>query len=866
MKGVNMATKERPAQRCTHCNKDISLNKLAVETTWATKLGERCKKDVKTADLREATKEVLRLYDDTKKQTSSTASAGEEDHRQGQSIFAVKRVSKFKQPLRLQLSASNADTTSLEWKEVNLDGLPLDAKTAIDLIFEGSANASRKHNAHVIEYAMVGRSVAQHKTDYAKKLSNLPQGRFMELRGSLENDTTEEAILVSSALEEPRVSKHTELLQNALAALSDLDHNVVWKVFDVQRTPKGATTAAAGDQTRREKETRTTSAQDSRNAAEDHRDHDDSAKDESDDDFDEPTSNNSGDATYRQQSRSVLPPPKAVTFEDHDHYANLQRWLLHEDTPQTMSRGQQWEHLARDIMFVQNVGSPFFDAHQLAIFSDWSGNYRDKTSYWITQSLQSFAVLEAQKDVLVWLTRNNGVDIQRLTLTFFPPGIAGPVWKTPIKKTSPFQLYMRTDGLQLRIDEFSTAGKWKVESRHVMAEKQEAEIMKKKSAAALGDTKGFDRVFNTPSRRAQIVEVSSRENLRNYKVTLKGGYIFRSSERTFDADKEDPRLQFFEPRGQVTVADGDPNWVTPITNGLQIFSCDPGSRDVLTSVNMNSGRTYKIGPGFGSYATSRLTRASKLQEDVAEQINAKVSREIKAVEATQSALNKGRVERTDAAGLQRLNENVAAARAALDAAKAVARKLPDIKPQLEAIEKLHKQVTCRKELVHGVAARFLAAGDIVFYPAFNHNDIHRRRLGKGPQGYAKHAFQRAAHGELRIKSQRYMANVGRDLFKNCEAFSTKACCGCGKLKQVGKSKFYKCIPCETCRDRDGNAGTGAGQQAFARSLEWLDPDVYSMRPIEVKEEPKEATQGEPASEMGGDAEGATEQEMSVGVF
>ncbi|KAJ3159519.1 alpha mannosidase-like protein [Geranomyces michiganensis] len=189
------------------------------------------------------------------------------------------------------------------------------------------------------------------------------------------------------------------------------------------------------------------------------------------------------------------------------------------------------------------------------------------------------------------------------------------------------------------------------------------------------------------------------------------------------------------------------------------------------------------------------------------------------------------MERTDAAGLQRLNEKVDAACAALEAVKAIARKLPDIKLQLDAVEKLHQQITCRKELVQDVAAWFLAANDIVFYPAFDHSNIHWQKLGKGPQGYTKQAFQRTANGELRTKAQRYMVNVGRDLFKNCEAFSIKAaCCSCGRLKQVGKNKFYKCYHCETCQDRNGNAGIGAEQQAFARSLEWLDLDpAYKKR-------------------------------------
>ncbi|KAI8588848.1 hypothetical protein BDZ88DRAFT_176216 [Geranomyces variabilis] len=90
--------------------------------------------------------------------------------------------------------------------------------------------------------------------------------------------------------------------------------------------------------------------------------------------------------------------------------------------------------------------------------------------------------------------------------------MAGPVWKTPVKKISPFRLQMQIDGLQLRIDEFFKAGKWKVESRHIMAGKKEADRMKKKkSAAALCNTKGFDRVFQIQKNRFASLFSSMRK-------------------------------------------------------------------------------------------------------------------------------------------------------------------------------------------------------------------------------------------------------------------------------------------------------------------------------------------------------------------
>ncbi|KAJ3156001.1 hypothetical protein HDU89_005564 [Geranomyces variabilis] len=137
---------------------------------------------------------------------------------------------------------------------------------------------------------------------------------------------------------------------------------------------------------------------------------------------------------------------------------------------------------------------------------------------------------------------------------------------------------------------------------------------------------------------------------------------------------------------------------------------------------------------------------------------------------------------------------------------------------LQAMAKVQRDIDKKVRHIHRIAARFIASYDIVLHPSVEH-------MGKtgahASQTFTEAALIQAAHAEHLKLLTMLLESQGRKLSLVSEAFSTRACCCCGNLQNLGRKRVIWCTKCKTTRHRDGNAACVIGQLAFLRALIWL---------------------------------------------
>ncbi|KAJ3183476.1 hypothetical protein HDU87_006795 [Geranomyces variabilis] len=253
----------------------------------------------------------------------------------------------------------------------------------------------------------------------------------------------------------------------------------------------------------------------------------------------------------------------------------------------------------------------------------------------------------------------------------------------------------------------------------------------------------------------------------------------------------------------------------------RIICVDPGVRIFVKLFDPLTGDEFDIGAGIEGEVISRLKKIVKQQQDLDKLLNndARVIAMRAKVASYRQALGAARAAGGD--DVKYAKEILESAEKELYDLLEEIRQEPGPQSYLRQMVGLQSDIDQKVKLIHSISARFLATFDVVLHPSFEHERMMKKRA-KGPQSLVKAAFARVSHAEHLTLLTKLLESQGRRVIIVSEAFSTRACCSCGRLHNVGRKKLFVCRTCMTTRHRDGNAACVIGQLAFLRALIWFN--------------------------------------------
>ncbi|KAJ3143678.1 hypothetical protein HDU90_000443 [Geranomyces variabilis] len=292
----------------------------------------------------------------------------------------------------------------------------------------------------------------------------------------------------------------------------------------------------------------------------------------------------------------------------------------------------------------------------------------------------------------------------------------------------------------------------------------------------------------------------------------------------FDPDCDHPNLRTFHPSPYIYLRRSRVPTPQVSEHVLRVAAADPGSRPLLSLKPVHNKEEYEMGRDLEQFISSREKKIARLQSDVDKLIGKGTRGRLVPVLRIQqqiASLRNGLSSPSTIAQIYALRNALETVEADYEKARAEFRRTDVAVRDLASKQAiLQRDVKNQIGAVHSAVARFITAGcNVLLLPTFDFAQITRRR-DKGPQGIVKHTFSRVSHSKLFKLLRKLFDQEGGGLVVVDEAFSTKACCQCGRLRNLGRLKVYHCRHCGTFRHRDGNAAAVIAQLTFARLIVW----------------------------------------------
>ncbi|KAI8591091.1 hypothetical protein BDZ88DRAFT_66169 [Geranomyces variabilis] len=218
---------------------------------WIPQLAKQCAADVGPEVLRISVQQFTTEVSMKGKEKESTAEMETNNAESETVMFGVMKRSKVSKPLQLQLMTARSSGETTE-ANVNLSDLCDQAKTAIDLIFEGSKVAGGKP----FEFGLIGKSqaVAKESTEsltFTTAVTFLLETLSQSFGSKTKPGTDAGDAAGAQQADQVEVAESVSPLEKARASLSFTEERIYWRCFNVL---KGAVAKKRRNEKKKEKQ------------------------------------------------------------------------------------------------------------------------------------------------------------------------------------------------------------------------------------------------------------------------------------------------------------------------------------------------------------------------------------------------------------------------------------------------------------------------------------------------------------------------------------------------------------------------------------------------------------------------------------
>ncbi|KAJ3167074.1 hypothetical protein HDU88_002411 [Geranomyces variabilis] len=856
------------------------LSLLPEGPKWISQLAKQCAADVGPEVLRISVQQFTTEVSMKGKEKESTAEVETNNAESETVIFGVMKRSKVSEPLQLQLMTARSSGETTE-ANVNLSDLCDQAKTAIDLIFEGSKVAGGKP----FEFGLIGKSqaVAKESTEsltFTTAITFLLKTLSQSFGSKTKPDTDAGDAADAQQADQIEVVESVSPLEKARASLSLTEERIYWRCFNVL---KGAVPKKRRNEKKKEKQLAAMSKL--------------------------PTLEK--DASWHTKLGHYLAitetlPPKNIdgkhandvlliddlTFigfaESPYHHALIDKATEEAELDTSVKRSSHWKALrlrkdavndaaANHLAFTKTCPTrdPFstfykhFFKDSRLMLSEPRKRLRPigmGSDDEITFTLGDHAYEPGLRKVvpendadrtyiihvplqLVEDTDEAHISEERINLDAQQRRVANlkkPVLLDPPAGSSSGVNLMDFDSMstdEQGIDEQDLGGVAglmdsptdllmdglsKLGIHSTAADQQEA--LKKLLANCARKQMGKPLIEMTKEQMEMWVAMNEQKGGAHDWIDVRvlrklAEQNFNATPWTFDESRDPEALRYFPRNRHILVIRSGiiPN--AHRLRGLRWISCDPGSRVFICAYDPITGDVYLIGSEMGDWI--------RAMHDLIRSCRSALDKALFAKKAVRKAWDTWMAAEKSLTAMRRDPKSTVEERSklALDVdtlEHAYLNLRTDVSNDAEFLAKeaeiqaLYRQLQSRVKAFHQIAAGFLQAFPIVILPRFDSRMF--RRGGSGPQGIDKTVLTTLSHAAFYDLLCRRMATVGRRPLVPTEAFSSQACVFCGNLRNVKRSFIYKCRKCGNWWYRDGNGAAMICLLVIIRAMEWFGLD------------------------------------------